>query len=108
MSWREKCSRANIFLSRWQHLAESHKGDYKQSKKGNNAKYWFFVFQRTDISFFREKVYTNVTFTMDEIFHSNQTKALNNATEYDVKEILTMILGRCFVIQKKREVTMFE
>ena len=45
---------------------------------------------------------------MDEIFHSNQTKALNNATEYDVKEILTMILGRCFVIQKKRKVTMFE
>ena len=57
--------------------------------------------------YFSDK-YKKNSFGLEDIFDSSTLKLLNDLNQFKVKEIFTMILGRCFAIQKTTEVTIFD
>ena len=61
----------------------------------------------------RETIYFSDTykknsFGLEDIFDSFTLKSINDFNQFKVKEIFTMILGKCFAIQKTTEVTIFD
>jgi hypothetical protein len=48
--------------------------------------------------FFTDNDYEENTFKLDDIFHSETVARLNNATEYCVETINTLVYGKCFRI----------
>ena len=52
--------------------------------------------------------YRNITFSHEDIFHNYTLKNLTDLSHFEIKEVFTMILGRCYAIQKKSEVTIFD
>jgi hypothetical protein len=47
------------------------------------------------------------SYDLEDIFHNTTIAALKNETEYEVDTIFTMLFGRCYLIRKINNVTIF-
>ena len=53
-------------------------------------------------------LYLKNTFTKEDIFHKKQIEIFEDKLEYEISEIKTFILGRCYIVKRKTRVTLFD